>query len=92
MEKKLPVVAFSKGAECEADVGLKTEPIKNDRRFVSKRSAKKLLFIARGRSSAIYCHHNYFFLLAVSGFGFGKVCIEGFSFTSITSISKITFS
>jgi len=45
MEKKLPVVAFSKGAECEADVGLKTEPIKNDRRFVSKKVSKKNYYL-----------------------------------------------
>jgi len=60
--KKIACCSFSTGAEREADVGLKTEPIKNDRRFVNKRTNKKLLFIARGQSSAIYCYNNYFFL------------------------------
>jgi hypothetical protein len=33
-------MALPKGAECEADVGLKTEPIKDDRLFVSQRPTK----------------------------------------------------
>jgi hypothetical protein len=59
--KKIACCSFSRGAEREADVGLKTEPIKNDQ-FVNKKANEKPLFIARVQRSAIYCYNNYFFL------------------------------